>query len=43
MKARANAEVVIGLREAELVEEHPAHVVIVVLPGMDEDLFDNSP
>src|SRR3972149_10351078 len=41
MRARANAEVVIGFRDVQLMEEHLAHVTVVVLPGMDQELSGN--
>ena len=36
MRAGADAEEVVGLRQAELVEEDVGHVGVVVLAGMDE-------
>ena len=38
MAARADAKVVVGLRQAELAEEDVAHVRVVVLPGVHERL-----
>ena len=33
-------EVVVGVRDAQLVEEHLRHVVVVVLSRVDDDLLD---
>jgi hypothetical protein len=37
----ADAEVVVGLRYGELLEEDLRHAVVIVLAGVDEDLLVN--
>jgi hypothetical protein len=41
--AAADAEIPIGLRQAQLVEEDPRQGVVVVLAGVDEPLRDAAP
>ncbi len=36
MRARADAEVMVGARQLQLVEEHGGHLLVVVLAGVDE-------
>src|SRR5262245_28178789 len=36
----ADAEVDVGIRNVQLFEEHVGHVLVVVLPGVNQELFD---
>ena len=38
MAAGAHAQVHVGTRDGELLEEHPGHVVVIVLPRVDQVL-----
>ncbi len=43
MRFRADFKIHIGSRQTQLLEEDIGHVGVVVLAGMDQDLFDVRP
>ena len=43
MRAAGDSQVIVRLRDVHLIEEHIGHIVVVVLPGVYQDLLEFPP